>query len=88
MLQILILVTFVCESLPLALPPLRNSHVNPWLTHVSVRQKPLQYCKVISLQLIQINEKKKERERKRKRNSERKPGWTEEVEKMFHYYSV
>ena len=33
-------------------------HVNPWLIHVNVRQKPLQYCKVISLQLITINEKK------------------------------
>ena len=31
---------------------------NPWLIHVSVWQKPLQYCKVISLQLIKINEKK------------------------------
>ena len=27
-------------------------HVYPWLIHVSVWQKPLQYCKVISLQLI------------------------------------
>ena len=27
-------------------------HVNPWLIHVNVWQKPLQYCKVISLQLI------------------------------------
>ena len=34
-------------------------HVNPWLIHVDVRQKPLQYCKVISLQLIKINEKNK-----------------------------
>ena len=34
-------------------------HVNPWLIHVNVWQKPLQYCKVISLQLIKINEKKK-----------------------------
>ena len=34
-------------------------HVNPWLTHVNVWQKPLQYCKVISLQLIKINGKKK-----------------------------
>ena len=34
-------------------------HVYPWLIHVSVWQKPLQYCKVISLQLIKINEKKK-----------------------------
>ena len=37
-------------------------HVNPWLIHVSVWQKPLQYCKVISLQLIKRNgEKKKKR---------------------------
>ena len=36
-----------------------GTHVNPWLIHVSVWQKPLQYCKVISLQLIKINEKKK-----------------------------
>ena len=34
-------------------------HVNPWLIHVNVWQNPLQYCKVISLQLIKINEKKK-----------------------------
>ena len=34
-------------------------HVNPWLIHVNVWQKPLPYCKVISLQLIKINEKKK-----------------------------
>ena len=33
-------------------------HVNPWLIHVNVWQKPLQYYKVISLQLIKINEKK------------------------------
>ena len=35
-------------------------HVNPWLIHVNVWQKPLQYCKVISLQLIKVNGKKKE----------------------------
>ena len=29
-----------------------ETHVNPWLTHVNLWQKPLQYCKVISLQLI------------------------------------
>ena len=34
-----------------------GTHVNPWLIHVNVWQKPLQYYKVISLQLI--NEKKK-----------------------------
>ena len=28
-----------------------GTHVHPWLIHVSVWQKPLQYCKVISLQL-------------------------------------
>ena len=32
-------------------------HVNPWLIYVNVWQKPLQYCKVISLQLIKINGK-------------------------------
>ena len=37
----------------------RGTHVNPWLIHVNVWQKPIQYCKVISLQLIKINEKKK-----------------------------
>ena len=46
----------------------RGTHVNPWLIHVNVWQKPLQYCKVISLQIIKINEKKKrqmlEREKK------------------------
>ena len=35
-------------------------HVNPWLIHVNGWQKPLQYCKVISLQLI----KKRKKERK------------------------
>ena len=29
-----------------------GTHVNPWLIYVNVWQKPLQYCKVISLQLI------------------------------------
>ena len=32
-------------------------HVNPWLIPVNVWQKPIQYCKVTSLQLIKINEK-------------------------------
>ena len=38
-------------------------HVNPWLIHVNVWQKPLQYCKVISLQLIKINEKKEKKKK-------------------------
>ena len=36
----------------------RGTHVNPWLIHVNVWQKPLQYGKVISLQLIKIMGKK------------------------------
>ena len=28
-----------------------GTHVHPWLIHVNVWQKPLQYCKVISLQV-------------------------------------
>ena len=43
-----------------------GTHVNPWLIHVNVWQEPLQYCKVVSLQLIKVNEKKKKKERKRK----------------------
>ena len=39
-----------------------GTHVNPWLIHVSVWQKPLQYYKVISLQLIKRKEKKIELE--------------------------
>ena len=35
-----------------------GTRVNPWLIHVNVWQKPLQYCKVISLQRIKINGKK------------------------------
>ena len=41
-----------------------GTHVNPWLIHVNVWQKPLQYCKVISLQLIKIIGKKKESKKK------------------------
>ena len=36
-----------------------GTHVNPWLIHVNVWQKPPQYCKVISLQLIKINGEEK-----------------------------
>ena len=34
-----------------------GTHLNPWLIHVSVWQKPLKYCKVIIFQLIKVNEK-------------------------------
>ena len=36
-------------------------HVNPWLIHVNVWQKPLQYCKIISLQPINKWLKKKKK---------------------------
>ena len=36
-------------------------HVTPWLIHVNVWQKPLQYCKIISLQLKKKKKKKKPR---------------------------
>ena len=32
-----------------------GTHVYPWLIHVNIWQKPLQYCKIISLQLKQID---------------------------------
>ena len=32
-----------------------GTYVQPWLIHVNVWQNPLQYCKVISLQLKLIN---------------------------------
>ena len=32
-----------------------ETHTHPWLNRIDVWQKPLQYCKVISLQLIKIN---------------------------------
>ena len=32
-----------------------GTHIHPWLSHINVWQKPLQYCKVISLQLKLIN---------------------------------
>ena len=38
-----------------------GTHVNPWLIHVNVWQKPVQYYKVISLQLIKINGKKRKK---------------------------
>ena len=35
-----------------------GTQVDPWLIYVNVWEKPLQYCKVISFQLIKINGKK------------------------------
>ena len=42
-----------------------GTRVDPCLIHVNVWQKPLQYCKVISLQLIKINEEKKVHEKEK-----------------------
>ena len=36
-----------------------GADVHPWLIHVNVWQKPLQYCKVISLQLNKLIKKKR-----------------------------
>ena len=33
----------------------KGTHVHPWLIHIGVWQKPLQYCKIISFQLKEIN---------------------------------
>ena len=52
------------------------THVNTWLIHVNVWQKPLQYCKVISLQLIKINGKKNKKLRAEK--------WDRKHQNGFH----
>ena len=49
-----------------------GTHVNPWLIHVKVWQKPLQYFKVISLQQIKINGEKKGKRKKKKKEKKRK----------------
>ena len=41
-----------------------GTRVNPWLINVNVWQKTLKYCKVISLQLMKINEKTKQNQKK------------------------
>ena len=47
-----------------------GTHVNPWLIHVNAPQKPLQCCKVISLQLIKLSGKKKNLMEKKKKEFE------------------
>ena len=56
-----------------------GTHVNTWLIHVNVWQKPLQYCKVISLQLIKIN--------KKKRNIHFKKWWETSSSQMYCCFS-
>ena len=48
-------------------------HVYPWLIHVNVWQKPLQCCKVISLQLIKKINKNKVNQ---KQTNKQKNKWT------------
>ena len=48
----------------------KTMQINPWLIHVNVWQKPLQYCNVISLQRIKINEKKKKKPREETHGAE------------------
>ena len=50
-------------------------HVYPRLIHVNVWQKPLQYCKVIRLQLIKINEKKSYKTLKKKNKKAHESTW-------------
>ena len=47
-------------------------HVYPWLIHVYVWQKPLQYCKIISLQLIKRKEKQKQKQTNKKTHTKPK----------------
>ena len=56
-----------------------RTHVNPWLIHVNVWQKPLQYCKVIGLRLIQITGRRREKKKKQ---------WFEKEEKERNYRYV
>ena len=49
-----------------------GTHVNPWLIHVYVWQKPLQYCKVVSLQLIKVKGKKKNNGKQKNKKVEAK----------------
>ena len=41
-----------------------GTRVHPWLIHVDVWQKPVHYCKIISLQLKQINQQLKKKKKK------------------------
>ena len=57
-------------------------HVNPWLIHVNVWQKPLKFCKVISLQIIKINEKKKDKVSSKKKEKHTQIRNRKELPKM------
>ena len=56
----------------------RMGHVHPWLIHVSIWQKPPQYCKVISLQLKFEKIKKK----KYTRGNQQKISWCKRMDQQ------
>ena len=56
-----------------------GTHINPWLIHVNVWQKSLQYCKVTSLQLIKINGKKRKRKNLPAMQKTRFDSWVEMI---------
>ena len=65
-----------------------GTHVNPWLIHVNVWQKPLQYYKVISLQLIKINENKIKNNKWKKREKKHATGlWSRAGTVCQHVFS-
>ena len=61
-------------------------YVNPWLIHVNVWQKPLPYCKVISLQLIKINGKKKKNKQTKKNRKKNNPAKNEDHGIQSHHF--
>ena len=65
-----------------------GTHVNPWLIHVNVWQKPLQYCKVISLQPIKKNKEKKRILSKKKKNALNFGFWSKRGSKKNSLFSA
>ena len=56
-----------------------GTHINPWLIHANVWQKPVQYCKVISLKLIKMKRKKKKKHTHRHREQTYNPQYGGEI---------
>ena len=61
-----------------------GTYVNPWLIHINVWQKPLQYCKLISLQIIKISEKKEVRQRNSRVYAKKAEGKNNKVPKLIN----
>ena len=62
-------------------------HVYPRLIHVSVWQKPLQYCKIISLQLIKKVNKLKNKQTNKKEIPVWSQGWEDPLEEGMEIHS-